>query len=262
MGIFFIFVIMAIIRSANNFVEKDKQPSALPEHLNGGRLPNYLPFVFHVVICVLILITLFSVKVLSEERIGILIGDISFQFFSTLLLVIIGLISPFTTLRPETLQKLAEFSRQSKNPFADWLLRGRNFQLMKIAASFAVLCYFIFSGYLTFPALNGSLTSSIAIFLIFFYLLNNIIQLIRNPSQFRKANMLRLTILFSSIKKTFFVLIGTVVLIFIPSAIMGFKFVDELNPLIFALLGYNVIMAYNEYKILKIEGASEILEKQ
>ena len=256
MGIFFIFVIMAIITSANKFVEKNSQQSALPKTLNGNKLQNYLPFVFHIIICTLVLITLFSVEVLSEERIGILMGDISFQFFSTLLLVIIGLISPFTTIRPETHQKLTEFANQSKNPFATWLVTGSNLQMLKIGVSIVVVVYFIFSGYLKFPALNGTLTSSIAIFLIFFYLLNNLIQLFRNPSQFRKANMFRLTLLFSSLKKTFFVLIGTVVLIFIPSAIMGFKFVDNVNPVIIALFGYNVIMAYNEYKLLKIETAS------
>lgn len=256
MGIFFIFLMMVIVSSANNFVEKNDQQPALPETLNSNRLQNYLPFVFHIVICILILITLFSVKVLNEERVEILIGDISFQFFSTLLLVIIGLISPFTTIRPETHQKLTEFANQSNNRFANWLVTGKNLQMLKIGVSVAVVLYFIFFGYLKFPALNGTLTSSLAIFLIFFYLLNNIIQLFRNPSQFRKANMFRLTLLFSSLKKTFFVLIGTVVLIFIPSTIMGLKFVDNVDPFIIALFGYNVIMAYNEYKILKIEVAS------
>ncbi len=252
MGLFFIFFIIAIIRSANNFVEENSQTSALPANLNGGTLANYLPLVFHVVICILILITLFAVEVISEERVSILIGDISFQFFSTLLLVIIGLISPFTTLRPETAQKLTELNSKHKNPFADWLLQGKNFRWMKITLSIALTCYFIFSGSLKFPALNGSLTSSIAVFLIFFYLLNSIIQLFRNPAQFRRNNILRLNILFKSIKSSFFILIGTIVLLFIPSAIIGFKFVDEVNPLIFALLGYNVIMAYNEYKLLKL----------
>ncbi|WAC39958.1 hypothetical protein [Pedobacter sp. SL55] len=41
-------------------------------------------------------------------------------------------------------------------------------------------------------------------------------------------------------------------MLFIPSAIIGFKFVDEVNPLIIALLAYNVVMAYNEYKVLKL----------
>lgn len=151
---------------------------------------------------------------------------------------------------------MSEFASQHKNLFADWLSKGQNFQFKKIVISFAITWYFIFLGYLTLPTLNGSLTSSIAIFLIFPYLLNNIIQLIRNPAQFRKANMLRLTILLSSVKKTFFVLIGTVVLIFIPSAILGFKFVDEVNLLLFALVGYNLLMAYNEYKILKMKAWS------
>lgn len=255
MGLFFIFFMMAVIRNVNKIIEKDNPSAAIPVS-DSHKLPNYLPFVFHAVIVILILMTLFSVKVISDERVDILIGDISFQFFSTLLLVIIGLISPFTSMRPETRQKLLDFGNQTNNKFVIWLTEDKHLQYTKIGASIAVVIYFIYFEYIKFPSLNDSLMSSVAIFLIFFYLLNNIIQLFRNPSQFRRANQFRLTLLFNSIKKTFFVLIGVMVLIFIPSAILGFKFVDEVNPLIFALLGYNVIMAYNEYKVLKIEKAT------
>ncbi|MNK03466.1 hypothetical protein D3C87_213130 [compost metagenome] len=257
MGLFFIFIVMAIIRNVNKIVEKNNPVASVPEpNPNHNKLSNYLPFVFHSVIVILILITLFSVKVISDERVDILIGDISFQFYSTLLLVIIGLISPFTTIRPQTRQKMLEFGNQTNNKFIIWLTVDKNLQLTKIGASIIIIIYFIYFEHLKFPALNDSLMSSVAVFLIFFYLLNNIIQLFRHPSQFRRANMFRLTLLFNSIKKSFFVLIGVMVLLFIPSAILGFKFVDNVNPLVFALLGYNVIMAYNEYKILKIEAAS------
>lgn len=249
---FFIFFIIFFVNRINNTLEKDNSINALSEVSTVKALPNYLPFVFHVIIALLMFTTLFSVKLVSEERIDILMNDISFQFYSTLLLVIIGLISPFTKLRAETNEKLLSLAETMNNPIPKWLAEGKNLQITKIVACIAISFYFVYNGYIQLPALTDSLFSSVAIFLIFFYLFNNIVQLLRNPVQFRKSNMLRLSVLFNSIKTTFFVLIGTVVLIFLPSAVMGLKFVDEFNPLIIALLGYNIIMAHNEYKVLKL----------
>ncbi|SOD12928.1 hypothetical protein [Pedobacter xixiisoli] len=249
---FFIFFIIFFVNRINNALEKDTSVATLSEVPKLKTIPNYLPFIFHVVIALLVLTTLFSYKLISEERIEILINDISFQFYSTLLLVIIGLISPFTKLRKETNEKLQSLADTMNNPIIKWLADGNNLQITKIVACIVVVFYFVYNEYIKLPALNDSLFSSVAIFLIFFYLFNNIVQLFRNPVQFRKSNMLRLSVLFNSIKTSFFVLIGTVVLVFIPSAIMGLKFVDEFNPLIIALLGYNIIMAHNEYKVLKL----------
>jgi len=249
---FLIFIIIFFVNRINNALEKDTSIAALSEVKNTSYIPNYLPFVFHVVIALLVLTTFFSFKLLSEERIDILIGDISFQFYSTLLLVIIGLISPFTKLRPETNEKLQSLASATNNPIPKWLAEGNNLMIVKVLACVAMVFYFIYNKFIKLPSLNDNLFSSIAIFLIFFYLFNNLVQLFRDPVQFRKSNMLRLSVLFNSIKTTFFVLIGTIVLIFFPSAIMGLKFVDEFNPLIVALLGYNIIMAHNEYKVLKL----------
>jgi uncharacterized membrane protein len=249
---FFIFIIIFFVNKINNALEKDTSVNALSEVSNAKAIPNYLPFVFHVVIALLVLTTLFSSKLLSEERIELLINDISFQFYSTLLLVIIGLISPFTKLRAETSDKLQSLAAATNNPIPKWLVEGNHLQITKIIVCAVIVLYFFHGGYIKLPSLTEGEFSGIAIFLIFFFLLNNIVQLFRNPKEFRKSNMLRLTVLFKSIKNSFFILIGGVVLIFIPSAIMGLKFVDEVNPLIIALFGYNIIMAYNEYKVLKL----------
>ena len=56
----------------------------------------------------------------------------------------------------------------------------------------------------------------------------------------------------NSLKFSFFILIGVVVLVFIPSAILGFEFQDKINPMVFALLAYNLIMVNNELKVLRI----------
>jgi len=249
MGFIFIFFIIAIVRKANNIIDSNEQviDSAAARE---DRLTNYFPIVFHVVMALVILLTLFSVKILTEERISILVADISFQFSATLLMVVIGLISPFTALSDDARLKLLSLEDKD-NAFSQWLVKGKNFQLVKILVCVIVVSYFILAKHLQFPSLDSSLLSSATVFLIFFYLLNNFIRLFRNPNQFKRDNMVRLSMLFSSIKTSFFLLIGTVVLVFIPSAIMGLDFMDYVNPWVIGLLSYNIIMAYNEYKVLK-----------
>lgn len=252
MGIFFIFFIIAIIRKANSFLEKETEAIHKQTETTQNPIKNYLPIVFHSTIAILIIATLFFVNVLTDERIELLISDVSFQFFSTLLLTIVSLINPFTTFSQTTQQKLLEFANTTNNEFINWLLKDKNYQLVKGFACVAIITYFIYFDYLKLPDLNSRYLSGITIFLIFFYLLNNLIQLFKNPKQFRNANILRLSVLANSLKFSFFILIGVVVLIFIPSAILGFEFQDNINPMIFALLAYNLIMASNELKVLRI----------
>ncbi len=249
MGFIFIFFIIAIVRKANNIIDSKGQVVDTSA-MRGNKLTNYFPFTFHVVMASIILLTLFSVKILTEERIDILIADISFQFSATLLMVVIGLISPFTGLSDDARLKLLSLNDKG-NAFSQWLVEGKNFQLVKILTCVVVVSYFVLAKHLQFPSLDDSLLSSVTVFLIFFYLLNNLIRLFRNPNQFKWDNMVRLSMLFGSIKTAFFLAIGTVVLVFIPSAIMGLDFMNHVNPLVIALLGYNIIMAYNEYKVLK-----------
>ena len=252
MGIFFIFFIITIIRKMNNFLEKETEAVNNETETTQSPIKNYLPIVFHTTIALLIIITLFFTNVLSNEKIELLISDVSFQFFSTLLLTIVSLINPFTTFSQTTHQKLLEFSNTANNELISWLLKDKNYQLVKGFACIAVVTYFIYFDYLKLPDLNSGYLSGITIFLIFIYLLNNLIQLFKNPKEFRNGNILRLSVLANSLKFSFFILIGVVVLVFIPSAILGFEFQDKINPMVFALLAYNLIMVNNELKVLRI----------
>lgn len=252
MGIFFIFFIITVIQKTNSFLDKETEVLTANSQAAQDPLKNYLPIVFHTVIATLIIVTLFFINVLSDEKISLLVSDVSFQFFSTLLLTIVSLINPFTTFSQTTQQKMLDFANTTHNPFIIWLLQGKNYQLAKGFACIAAIAYFIYFDYLKLPDLNSGYLSGITIFLIFFYLLNSVVQLFRNPKQFRNANILRLSVLANSLKLSFFILIGVVVLVFIPSAIMDLKFQDNVDPMVFALLAYNLIMASNELKVLRI----------
>lgn len=251
-GIFFIFTIMVFIRKINTILEKDSNELLVNNQTSKSVIINYLPFVFHIVIVLLIIFSLFSIKLLDDEKIDVLIADISFQFYSSILLVIIGLINPFTNLSATTAQKITEFSNQTKNNFLLWLIEGKNFQFVKILVCTLFTAYFFYNDYIKIPALNNGILSSVSIFLIFFYLFNSLVELFKNPRQFRSANILRLTLLTNSLKKSFFILIGTIVLVYIPSAIFKLGIDENINPIIFGLIAYNVLMANNEFRLIKI----------
>lgn len=253
MGIMFIFISMAIIRNISQRLDRDGEVAQEANRDSQNTINNYFPLVFHVIISAIIIASLFLSNVLTEEKIDILLSDVSFQFYSTYLLVIISLISPFTSLSLKTHEKLAELTATIDNRALQWVLRGNNDRIAKGLICLALVAYFIYFDYLKIPNLTGGYFSGLTIFLIFYYLLNNIIQLIKNPVRFRNANMSRLTLLFNSIKTSVFFLIGGVVFIFIPTEIAGWGVGDKINPLVFLLFGYNILMARNEYKFLRLK---------
>ncbi len=252
LGIFFIFSIMLFVRKINSFLDRDASASIFQKQASNNIIINYLPLVFHITIILFIVISIFSANLLTEDRVMALVNDVSFQFYSTLLLVIISLVNPFTKLSESTILKISEFATQTKNTSLNWVLQGKNFQLLKFLVCTLFIFYFIYNDYLKFPNFNNGITSSIATFLILFYLFNSLVQLFKNPKDFRNANIFRLTVLTQSLKFSFFTIIGVVVLVFIPSEIIGFKFQNNIDPIIFALLAYNIVMVHNEFKILKV----------
>jgi hypothetical protein len=252
LGIFFIFSIMLFVRKINSFLNKDAATPFIQNQSSNNIIINYLPLVFHGIIVLFIVGSIFSANLLTEDSVMALLNDVSFQFYATLLLVIISLVNPFTKLSQNTTQKITEFANQTKNTSLNWVLHCKNFQLLKLLVCTLFIFHFVYNGYIKFPSFNSGITSSIAAFLILFYLFNSLVQLFKNPEDFRNSNILRLTVLTQSLKFSFFTLIGVVILVFIPSEIIGFKFQNDIDPMIFALLAYNIVMAHNEFKVLKM----------
>ena len=70
LGIFFIFGIMLFVRKINGFLDKDAQTQSIQQNAAKGVIINYLPIVFHIVICLLIIFSLLSFNFLDEEKIA------------------------------------------------------------------------------------------------------------------------------------------------------------------------------------------------
>jgi len=236
----------------NKYLDKDSDKLVVMDNPNikGNKIENFTPLAFHVVIIVLILISCFTPGVLNAERINILISDGIFQFVSTMLIVIIGLINPFISFSPEIRLKLEQKASETDFEWLNWFLRNKNWQLVKAFFCIAVVAYFIYKGYLVIPDLNKGTLSGIAIVLILFFVFGNLVQLIKEPTIFKRKTLFRLSMLYRSFKLSFFISVGLILVIFLISTVLKLDLDKLVNIQGVILLVYNVVMAYNEYKVL------------
>lgn len=251
-SLFFIFIAIKIM---NKHLDKDILQPKVVENPNLGetKLINYFPIIFHLTIISLILFSCFRSGIMSEARIGLLISDGIFQFVSTMLIYIITLINPFVSFSTEMRKKITDKAQEQEFNWLNWLLKNRNWQLLKGLACIAIIGYCIYKGYLVIPNLNQGVLSGIAVVLIFFFVLSNIIQLIQNPVLFKQKTLFRLSMLYKSFKLVFLISIGLIITILVFIFVLK---IDQNQRILISgstLLVYNVVMAYNEFKILRAD---------
>ncbi len=248
---FSVFILLVIIRLMNKYLDNDKFNLANNPNAQNGNIENYFPLVFHVIIIILIVASFFSPTILTEDRIHILVSDGIFQFVSTLLIVIISIINPFVSFSDEARLKLETLTNRTEFESMRWILKGKNWQLLKLVVCILIVAYFIYDGLLVIPNLNQGTASGITIILILFFVLGNIIQLIKDPVLFKKKTLFRLSMLYRSFKLSFFISIGLIVMIFIFGEITKIDTPKIIKTEAIILIVYNVVMSSNEYKILK-----------
>lgn len=250
---FSLFILLVGIRMMNKYLDKDAEKLALTQNPNteNGIIENYFPIIFHATIIILILISCFTPGILNDERIQVLIADGVFQFVSTLLILIIGIINPFVSFSAETRIKLQEKAVETGFEWMNCFLKDKNWQLLKAFACILIVAYFIHSGYLVIPNLNQGLLSGITVMLILFFVFGNIVQLIKNPALFKSKTLFRLSMLYRSFKISFFISVGMIAVLFLLTALLNMDFDKLVNVGGIILLVYNVVMAFNEYKILR-----------
>ncbi|TDG35661.1 hypothetical protein EZJ43_11605 [Pedobacter changchengzhani] len=247
-----LYLVYILIRIGNKFLDKDHTKDLKDESLYDGQknLLNFYPLVFHIVITFLIIFSSFSPSLLNGEKIHALVADGIFQFVSTALIFLISLINPFQSFSPETRTKLEAWDVKDK-AFVEWLLKGRNWQLVKLALCLLLITYFIYSGYLVLPKLNNGLVSDVAIVLISIFIFGNVLQLIRNPVNFKHATLFRLSMLYRSIKKSLIISGAIILAVLLFTTLLKIDTEKLVNLEGIALLVYNVVMVYNEYKVLE-----------
>jgi hypothetical protein len=250
---FSIFVLFFGIQWLNRYLDSDANKLTIPENsgIENNPIQNYYPLFFHSVIILLILISFFSPAVLDQEKVHVLISDGIFQFVSTVLILIISIINPFVNLSPELRMKIEDGAEATKAPWLSWLTKGKNWQLLKALACILIVAYFIYQGYLVIPNFNQGTLSGVAVILILFFVFGNIFELIKDPVLFKKKTVFRLSMLYRSIKLSFFISIVLIILGLIISSAFNKALEKVANIEAVVLLIYNVVMVVNEFKVLQ-----------
>jgi len=243
---FSLFVLFILIRFAGKHLDENAKPVELSDNI----LVNYYPVVFHSLIVFLLLLSCFSNNVLNHEKIHALVTDGIFQFTVTLIILIVSVINPFSPMSLEIKQKIDQQMLSGQNYWLNWFLAGKNWQLVKLLACIVIIGVMINQRYLSFPSLRQGLISDVFIILIVFYVFGCIVQLIKDPELFKKQTKFRLSMLYKSFKKSFFISLVLCLTIFILANAMNLTVKDVINYEGIVLFVYNVVMAYNEFKIL------------
>lgn len=218
---------------------------------------NYYGVCFHVIVVVLICLSIFTYSndvILNEERITLLIRDAFFQFYSTLMLMAIGIFNPFVAPSAR-LMGTAKLVDPLKYPVWHRLLADkRSWTVVKTLITILIITYFVSKGYFNLPNWNtGGIYMNSYILLIGIFIFINLLQLIRNPDGFFKRNILRATMLFRSAFMSLFVAAIMVFTTLFISAVAG---IDtgrlKVSSEAILFLGFNIVMAFNEYKIARV----------
>jgi len=252
-SLFSLFFIVLAIRLMNKHLNKDVVQTNDIENPNQGenKIINYLPLIFHLTIISLILISCFKSGLMSEARISLLISDGIFQFVSTMLIYIITLINPFLSISPEMKERIRHKAQEQDFQWLNLLLKNKNWQLLKGLACIAIVWCCVDRGYLAIPDLSQGILSGITLMLIIFFIFGNIVQLIKDPVLFKQKTLFRLSMLYRSFKLSFLISIGLLLTIFILISILKIESTHKNLSMGMILLVYNVVMAYNEYKIVR-----------
>ncbi|MDR6782604.1 hypothetical protein ABIE26_000908 [Pedobacter africanus] len=218
---------------------------------------NYYGVCFHVIVIILICLSIFTYSndvILNEERITLLIRDAFFQFYSTLMLMAIGIFNPFVAPSAR-LMGTAKLVDPLKYPVWHRLLADkRSWTVVKTLITILIITYFVSKGYFNLPDWNtGGIYMNGYILLIGIFIFINLLQLIRNPDGFFKRNILRVTMLFRSAFMSLFVAAIMVFTTLFISAVAG---IDtnrlKVSSEAILFLGFNIVMAFNEYKIARV----------
>ncbi|RZK52129.1 MAG: hypothetical protein EOO87_15940 [Pedobacter sp.] len=240
--------------STKLFADKNKKVDT--QKINDTNIASYVGVVFHLVVIILISLSIFTYSndvILDQNRMERLIGDAFFQFYSTIMLMLLGLFNPFVS-PSERLMGFAE--RIDKFQYPKWhklLSDKRNWVTAKAIICVLIIAYFVNDGLFNFPSWDGgNLLMNGYLILIGFYVFMNLMQLIRTPDLFFKRNLFRLTLLFKSAYLSIFVGAILVFSTLFFSSILGFD-PDNLKVSSEAILflGFNILMCYNEYRLAR-----------
>jgi hypothetical protein len=224
--------------------------------LNKPGFANYVGVIFHLVVIILISLSIFTYSddtVLDQAKMDRLIADAIFQFTSTILLILLGVFNPFVPPSPRLLG-IADHVDSLKYPKLYLMLSGKKFWIaLKTIICLLIIVYFVSKGYFGLLVWNNATPyMNVYIFMIGFFILANLVQMVRNPEYFFQKNLFRITMLLRSAFVSIFLSAILVFSTLFISSILG----ADINKLkvsseAILFLGFNIIMCYNEFRLAR-----------
>ncbi|RNL52343.1 hypothetical protein [Pedobacter jejuensis] len=250
MFFFPIFLLFVVVNLVKKFKIEEDNNTPLHYVAEQNVILNYYPFLFHSLIVVLLLLSVLTSTVLTSNGIHILVSDGIFQFFLSILVFIISILNPFTPISEKTKTVLTYAMQKEPNPIMRWLITNKNWQLLELGLCIIVIWVFIQQKLLVLPPLNSGMLSNVFLVLIAFFIITSIVQLINAPKIFKRNTLFRLSLLLKTFRVSFFISVGLILFITLSSVIFKLNLDEKINYEGIVLLVFNVVMAYNEYKIL------------
>lgn len=238
------------------FSSGNEQQNDEGEQLSKPGFSSYTGVIFHFVVIVLISLSIFTYSndaILNQEKMDRLMGDAVFQFSSTIMLILLGMFNPFL---PSSLKlmRIAEQIDRLKYPKLYVLLSGKKFwMIVKIIICLGIVAYFVSKGYFNLLSWdNATPYMNIYVLVIGFFIMVNLVQMIRSPEYFFKANLFRITML---LRSAFISIFLSAILVFATLFISSVLGVDinklKVSSETIIFLGFNVIMCYNEFRLAR-----------
>jgi len=238
------------------FSPGNKQQNTEGQQLNKPGLSSYVGVIFHLVVIVLISLSIFTYAddtILDKAKMDRLIMDAIFQFSSTIMLILLGMFNPF--LQPSAkLLGIADRIDSLKYPKLYLMLSGKKFWIaFKTLICLGIVAYFISKGYFNLLSWdNATPYMNIYVLVIGFFIMVNLVQMIRSPDYFFKANLFRITML---LRSAFISIFLSAILVFSTLFISSILGVDinrlKVSSEAIIFLGFNIIMCYNEFRLAR-----------
>ncbi|WP_443947556.1 hypothetical protein ACJVDH_10665 [Pedobacter sp. AW1-32] len=241
---------------SGSFTKKNQKTQNGRQETHKADFSNYVGVIFHFVVIILISFSIFTYSdhaLLDKEKTDRLIADAFFQFISTIMLMLLGVFNPFVA-PSKKIMGLTERVDPVKFPKIYQLLSKKVFWVVaKIICCIAIVGYFVSKGYFNLVAWNSeSPLMNVYLLLIGFFILANLVQMVRQPEYFFHRNLFRITLLFRSAFLSIFlsaILVVATMVISIALNVDMNKLKVSSETILF--LGFNIVMCYNEFRLAR-----------
>ncbi len=216
---------------------------------------EYSGFVFHLISSALLLFLIFSgQKSAYEKTFDYLLQTNIFQFKSSLMFILIGLVNPFIVISDEKRKFLTDYkSDPSYGAFAKFLefvTRPNILRIIKSLLAAYIFAAFLRHNFFIIPWSSGVTIATFYLFMVVYYIISNLYRLIFYPEEFMLYNRASLRIIGNMIIPFIFLSALTAVGIMLLGSLLKLD-LSNITAESMPFLAYNMMMTYVSWVIAR-----------